>query len=71
MIAGAFQLAGFRAVLALKDARLAFDVAEAARTPAPLAGIVHDHLLQAVARGRGEWDLAGLVEVPREQAGLR
>jgi 3-hydroxyisobutyrate dehydrogenase-like beta-hydroxyacid dehydrogenase len=70
MISGAFEPAGFTSVLALKDARLAFDVAEESRTPTPLIGVVHEHLVQAIARGRGEWDLAGLVEVLREQAGL-
>ncbi len=70
MIAGAFQPAGFASVLALKDARLAFELAEESRTPTPLTAIVHDHLLEAIARGRGEWDLAGLVEVLRRQAGL-
>jgi 3-hydroxyisobutyrate dehydrogenase-like beta-hydroxyacid dehydrogenase len=71
MIAGAFEPAGFSSVLALKDARLAFELDDESRTPTPLTGIVRDHLLQAIARGRGEWDLAGLVEVVREQAGLR
>jgi 3-hydroxyisobutyrate dehydrogenase-like beta-hydroxyacid dehydrogenase len=71
MISGTFEPAGFSSVLALKDARLAFEVGEASRTPAPLTDLVHDHLLQAIARGRSEWDLAGLVEVLREQAGLR
>jgi 3-hydroxyisobutyrate dehydrogenase-like beta-hydroxyacid dehydrogenase len=71
MISGAFEPAGFSSLLALKDARLAFEVGEESRTPAPLTGVVHDQLLQAIARGRGEWDLAGLIEVLREQAGLR
>ena len=71
MISGAFEPAGFSSVLALKDARLAFELAEESRTPTPLASLVHDHLLQAIAHGRAEWDLAALVEVLREQAGLR
>jgi NAD binding domain of 6-phosphogluconate dehydrogenase len=36
-----------------------------------LSSSVHDHLLQAIARGRSEWDLAGLVEVLRERASPR
>ena len=71
MISGVFEPAGFSSVLALKDARLAFGVAEDVRAPAPVASLVHDHLLSAIARGRENWDLAGLVEVLREQAGLR
>jgi 3-hydroxyisobutyrate dehydrogenase-like beta-hydroxyacid dehydrogenase len=71
MISGAFEPAGFSSVLALKDARLAFELGDESRTPTPLSGIVHDHLLQAIARGRGDWDLAGVVEVMREEAGLR
>ena len=71
MIAGAFEPAGFSSVLALKDARLAFELADESRTPAPLTGVVHDHLLEGISRGRGELDLAAVVEVLREQAGLR
>jgi 3-hydroxyisobutyrate dehydrogenase-like beta-hydroxyacid dehydrogenase len=71
MMAGAFEPAGFSSVLALKDARLAFELADESRTPAPLAGVVHDHLVEGIARCRGEWDLAAVVEVLREQAGLR
>jgi 3-hydroxyisobutyrate dehydrogenase-like beta-hydroxyacid dehydrogenase len=71
MMAGTFEPPGFSSVLALKDARLAFELADESRTPAPLAGLVHDHLLEGVAHRRGEWDLAGVVEVLREQAGLR
>jgi 3-hydroxyisobutyrate dehydrogenase-like beta-hydroxyacid dehydrogenase len=71
MMSGAFEPAGFSSVLALKDARLAFELADDSRTPAPLAGVVHDHLVEGIARCRGEWDLAAVVEVLREQAGLR
>jgi 3-hydroxyisobutyrate dehydrogenase-like beta-hydroxyacid dehydrogenase len=71
MMAGAFEPAGFSSALALKDARLAFELADESRTPAPLAGVVHDHLLEGVAHHRGEWDLAAVVEVLREQAGLQ
>jgi 3-hydroxyisobutyrate dehydrogenase-like beta-hydroxyacid dehydrogenase len=71
MMAGAFEPAGFSSFLALKDARLAFELADESHTLAPLAGLVHDHLLESVAHRRGEWDVAGVVEVLREQAGLR
>lgn len=46
-------------------------LADESRTPAPLAGVAHDHLVEGIARCRGEWDLAAMVEVVREQAGLR
>ena len=54
MMAGTFEPAGFSSVLGLKDARLAFELADESRTPAPLAGVVHDHLVEGMARCRGE-----------------
>jgi 3-hydroxyisobutyrate dehydrogenase-like beta-hydroxyacid dehydrogenase len=42
MMAGAFEPAGFTsAVLALKDARLEFELADESRTPGALARVVH------------------------------
>jgi 3-hydroxyisobutyrate dehydrogenase-like beta-hydroxyacid dehydrogenase len=70
MLAGQFLPAGFSSTLALKDVDLALGLAEAGRSPAPFASVIHDRLLTALARGRGEWDLAGLVQVARDEAGL-
>ena len=70
MLAGSYQTAGFTAALALKDAGLALGLAEGGRAPAPIASLARDRLLTALARGRGEQDLAALYAVARESAGL-
>jgi hypothetical protein len=45
-------------------------LADQVAAPLPLADLVYHHLLAALARGRGELDLAALVTVVRELAGL-
>jgi 3-hydroxyisobutyrate dehydrogenase-like beta-hydroxyacid dehydrogenase len=70
MLAGSYQTAGFTAALALKDASLALGLAERGRAPVPIASLVRDRLLAALARGRGEQDLAALYAIARESAGL-
>ncbi|MGA7538797.1 MAG: NAD(P)-dependent oxidoreductase [Steroidobacteraceae bacterium] len=49
-----FEPAGFKARLGLKDVRLALAAAEAASTPMPLASLIRDSMLEALARGEGE-----------------
>jgi 3-hydroxyisobutyrate dehydrogenase-like beta-hydroxyacid dehydrogenase len=60
---------GFQLSLALKDVRLALAAADAAGTPLPLANVVHDTLLEAVAHGDGDRDLAALALVAMRHAG--
>ncbi|MGH7579719.1 MAG: NAD(P)-dependent oxidoreductase [Gemmatimonadales bacterium] len=64
-----YEPAAFRLVLGLKDLRLTLAAGEAARTPMPLASLLRDHLLEAVAQGDGERDWAALAEVARRRAG--
>ncbi|MDB6090575.1 MAG: 3-hydroxyisobutyrate dehydrogenase and related beta-hydroxyacid dehydrogenase [Gammaproteobacteria bacterium] len=52
--ASAYEPAGFKARLGLKDVRLALAAAEAATTPMPLASQIRDTMLEALARGEGE-----------------
>jgi 3-hydroxyisobutyrate dehydrogenase-like beta-hydroxyacid dehydrogenase len=52
--ASAFEPAGFKARLGLKDVRLALAAAEAVTTPMPLASQIRDSMLEALARGEGE-----------------
>jgi 3-hydroxyisobutyrate dehydrogenase-like beta-hydroxyacid dehydrogenase len=70
MLSEAFQPAGFTSVLGLKDVTLALQLAESGPCPIPVGSLLRDHLLTALARGRGEWDVAALVQVARENAGL-
>jgi 3-hydroxyisobutyrate dehydrogenase-like beta-hydroxyacid dehydrogenase len=58
-----FEPAGFRLALLLKDVRLALAAAEAAVVPMPLADVVHESLLDGVAHGDGDRDVASLALV--------
>jgi 3-hydroxyisobutyrate dehydrogenase-like beta-hydroxyacid dehydrogenase len=60
---------GFKLKLTLKDLRLALAAAEDASVPMPLADVVHESLLEAVAHGDGERDLAALATVSMRRAG--
>ena len=60
---------GFKLKLTLKDLRLALAAAEDASVPMPLADVVHESLLEAVAHGDGERDLAALAAVSMRRAG--
>jgi 3-hydroxyisobutyrate dehydrogenase-like beta-hydroxyacid dehydrogenase len=61
---------GFRLALVLKDIRLALAAADMADAPMPLAGVIHDSLLDAVANGDANRDLAALAKVSLRRAGL-
>jgi 3-hydroxyisobutyrate dehydrogenase-like beta-hydroxyacid dehydrogenase len=63
-----YEPAGFRLSLLLKDVRLALAAADAAAVPMPLADVVHESLLEAVARGDGDRDVAALARVSMARA---
>lgn len=65
-----FQPAGFRMDLGYKDVTLAIHAGEELRAPLPLASLIHDHFLEALALGRGEQDWSALSSVVRNAAGL-
>lgn len=52
--AAAFEPAGFKARLGLKDVRLAIAAGEAVTAPLPMASQMRDSLLEALTRGEGE-----------------
>ena len=66
-----FEPAGFRVRLGLKDIGLVLRAAEATAVPLPVASVVRDHLLGAVARGQGDMDWSSLAKVAAENAGLK
>jgi 3-hydroxyisobutyrate dehydrogenase-like beta-hydroxyacid dehydrogenase len=66
----AFEPAGFRLSLGLKDIGLVLEAGEELRSPLPLAGLLRDRLLTALARDRAHFDWSGLASVIREEAGL-
>lgn len=65
-----FEPAGFRLTLGMKDAGLALDAGQNAAVPMPLASLIHDHFLSAIAHGRADADWAALAEVAERNAGL-
>ena len=65
-----FEPAGFQLRLGLKDARLVLGAADGLAVPMPLASLIHDHLLAALARGMGQRDWSAFTQVLAEAAGL-
>ncbi|MCF4126379.1 NAD(P)-dependent oxidoreductase [Methylobacterium sp. SyP6R] len=67
--AGRYEPPGFGLALGAKDVRLALAAGEAARVPMPLASVLRDGLLDALAHGDGGKDLAALATVSMRRAG--
>ena len=65
-----FEPAGFALKLGLKDVRLVLETAEECASPMPLASLVRDHLLSAVARGQENLDWSSVSRVIARNAGL-
>ena len=65
-----FRPAGFALKLGLKDVRLALALAEECAAPMPLASLVRDHFISAIAQGDAEMDWSGLAQVSARNAGL-
>lgn len=65
-----YEPPGFTLRLGLKDVRLAQAAADAAMVPMPLAGLLHDQYMTAIARGYGDFDWAGIARLSAEAAGL-
>jgi 3-hydroxyisobutyrate dehydrogenase-like beta-hydroxyacid dehydrogenase len=66
-----FEPAGFALKLGLKDVRLVLAAAEECAAPMPLASLVHDHLLAALAQGQGDMDWSSMTQVIARNAGLK
>jgi 3-hydroxyisobutyrate dehydrogenase-like beta-hydroxyacid dehydrogenase len=62
--------AGFKLPLGLKDLKLALAAAEAVAVPMPVASLIRDHFLTALARGYQELDWSALARIAAEDAGL-
>jgi len=66
-----FEPAGFNMTLGMKDVRLLLGAAEELAAPLPLASMIHDHMLSAIARGQTEIDWSAIAEIAAENAGLQ
>ncbi|WP_184939863.1 NAD(P)-dependent oxidoreductase [Kitasatospora kifunensis] len=62
-----YDPAAFRLVLGLKDVKLALDAGTEARVPLPIASVLRDALLEGIAHGDGERDVAALAETSRRR----
>jgi 3-hydroxyisobutyrate dehydrogenase-like beta-hydroxyacid dehydrogenase len=65
-----FGEAGFEATTGLKDVNLMLARASELRAPLPIAGIVRDHLLAALALGHDDSDWSIVAGISRRNAGL-
>jgi len=65
-----FEPAGFALRLGLKDVRLVLDAAEELAAPMPLASLIRDHLLSAMAHGQADLDWSSVTRVAARDAGI-
>jgi 3-hydroxyisobutyrate dehydrogenase-like beta-hydroxyacid dehydrogenase len=70
IVAGTHEPAGFATKLGLKDVRLVLQAAEAASVPMPVASVVRDRFVTAMARGNAEKDWSVLGRIAAQDAGL-
>jgi 3-hydroxyisobutyrate dehydrogenase-like beta-hydroxyacid dehydrogenase len=66
-----FTPAGFRLTLGLKDINLIMQAAAVSGTPMPLASLLHDRWVSAVAKGRGDLDWSAVALNSADDAGLK
>lgn len=66
-----FEPAGFRLALGFKDVSLALSTATASSVPLPVASLLHDRYLAAIAKGRGDMDWTAIALGVAEDAGLK
>ncbi|MBB4867987.1 3-hydroxyisobutyrate dehydrogenase-like beta-hydroxyacid dehydrogenase [Pseudomonas nitritireducens] len=64
-----FDPAAFRLELGLKDVGLALSAGQEQRVPLPIASILRDNLLEAIAHGDGDLDWSALSQVSLRKSG--
>ena len=65
-----FEPVGFRMPLGMKDNRLVLAAAEDAAVPMPMASLIRDRMLAAIAQGMAEADWAAFARISLREAGL-
>jgi 3-hydroxyisobutyrate dehydrogenase-like beta-hydroxyacid dehydrogenase len=65
-----FEPAGFKLPLGLKDNRLLLAAAEEAAVPMPMASLIRDRFLAALAQGMSESDWSAISRISAKEAGL-
>jgi 3-hydroxyisobutyrate dehydrogenase-like beta-hydroxyacid dehydrogenase len=66
-----FEPAGIKLVLGFKDAGLTLAAARELEVPLPVASVVHDNYLEAMAAGWGDKDWSSLARLAANRAGLK
>ena len=70
IVDGRFEPAAFKLPLGLKDVRLVHAAGEAVNAPMPLASLLRDNFIDALAHGAHDKDWSAIAEVARRRAGL-
>ena len=70
MVEGKFEPAGFALRLGFKDVRLVLQTADECASPMPIASLIHDQFLSAMAHGQADQDWSSLSQVAARNAGL-
>ncbi|HYW47465.1 MAG TPA: NAD(P)-dependent oxidoreductase [Bryobacteraceae bacterium] len=65
-----FEPAGFALKLGLKDVRLALEVAQECAAPMPVASVIRDSFISAVAAGQADFDWSSIARIAARNAGL-
>lgn len=65
-----FEPAGFKVPLGMKDNRLLLAAAEEKAVPMPMASLVRDRFLAAMAAGQSEQDWSSIAKISAKEAGL-
>jgi len=66
-----FEPVGFKLPLGLKDNRLLLDAAEAAAVPMPMASLVRDRFIAAIAEGLSDADWSAIALLAYRSAGVK
>jgi 3-hydroxyisobutyrate dehydrogenase-like beta-hydroxyacid dehydrogenase len=67
----AYDKAGFKLSLGYKDAGLTLAAAKELQAALPLASLVHDHFVEALAKGWADKDWSSLAQLAAQRAGLK
>jgi 3-hydroxyisobutyrate dehydrogenase-like beta-hydroxyacid dehydrogenase len=70
IVEGKHDHVGFALPLGFKDVRLVMQAAEACAVPMPIASVLHDRFVTAMARGYEQMDWSVIGQVAAEDAGL-
>ena len=65
-----FEPVGFKMQLGFKDNQLVLKAAEKAGVPMPIANLIHDRFVTAVAQGLGEADWSAFARIVSQSAGV-